>query len=57
MAGLTQNVEEESSSHVEHLEFNRKASENEASDLSLGCNVTQKKIRGGDMYVSAEGHS
>lgn len=56
MAGLTQNVEEESSSHVEHLEFNRKASENEASDLSLGCNVTQK-IRGGDMYVSAEGHS
>ena len=56
MAGLTQNVEEESSSHVEHLEFNRKASENEASDLSLGCNVTQK-IRGAEMYVSAQANS
>lgn len=54
MAGLTQNVEEESSSHVEQMEFNRKASENEASVLSLGC---QQKIRGGDMYMSAEGHS
>lgn len=39
------------------MEFNRKASENEASVLSLGCNVTQQKIRGGDMYMSAEGHS
>lgn len=57
MEGLTQNVEEESFSHVEQMEFKRKASENEASVLSLGCNVTQQKIRGGDMYMSAEGHS
>lgn len=44
MTGLTQNVEEESSSHVQQMECNKKESENEANVLSLGCRGRQQKI-------------